>query len=385
MKNNTLKRIEKALTTLVLDEPFFAVLAMKLNVVVTDSIPTFATEGKNLFVNPIFCDTLKDNEVVTVLAHEVLHCAMGHIWRIPIGADVEVWNRAIDNEANWILEERNIAAKHKVKPFPFPSCGAEMEDRFKEVACEIIYRTMLQEQQQKPKTPQAQQGKNSNNNSGFGEVIPIPDKDKGQAKEDWERAVVQAVNSTKDKGTIPGVITELVDKITSNKIDWRMLLRDFLLQVVNEDWSFRKPNPRYADNDFILPSLYSERVGKVAFAIDTSGSISSEALKLFIAEAQQALDDLLPENLILIYCDSKIQSIYEYSPGDNIELKITGRGGTDFRPVFEYLNAQEEPPKILVYLTDLDGTFPDEHPEYNTLWIVDGTVKQVPFGETIEI
>ena len=125
---NQLDRIDKAMTSLVLDQPFFAVLAMKLKVSENTQIPTFATNGRDLFVNPEFCASLSEKEIVTVLAHEVLHCALGHSWRMPVGHDAKLWNVACDNEVNWELEENNVLAKSRsaVAPFPWPKCGKEM-------------------------------------------------------------------------------------------------------------------------------------------------------------------------------------------------------------------------------------------------------------------
>lgn len=383
---NQLQRIEKALTALVLDQPFFAVLAMRLPIVMDNKkTPTFATDGQSLYINAEFCASLKDKEIITVLAHEVLHCALGHIWRKPEGADHETWNRAIDNEANWELQAANDKARHnsQAEPFPWPSCGKEMEDRFKGVAAEIVYRALSEEKPPSESGP----GKKGQTGQGpsFGEVLPVPQDAKPQIKEVWDRAVMQAAKVAQEKGHIPGAIEEMIKRITSNKVDWRAVLRDYLSTAAHEDWSFRQPNSRYADSDFVLPSLNNERAGKIVFAIDTSGSINSELLSAFISEAQQCLDDLNPESLTVIYCDADIQAIDTYEPGDIIKEKVTGRGGTDFRPVFDHCNKLEEIPKVLVYLTDLEGDFPEEKPEYRTLWLSTSDRVNPPFGDVIEI
>ena len=392
------QRIERALTALVFDQPFFAVLAMRLEIQETAEVDTFATDGKRLLYNPQFCSELEDKQIITVLAHEVLHCAMGHIWRTPLGADHLIWNMAIDNEANWELEEANIRAKHsgEAQPFPWPSCGKCMEDRFKGWAAERVYTVLSQEQLQN-QNQQGQQGQGKENNQsksksgknqkpgkGFGDIIEGAQQDKS-LKQTWEQAVVQAAKATeKSRGHIPGAIKELIEEITSNKIDWKGLLRDFLSTVAHEDWSFRQPNTRYTASEFMLPSLYNEKIGELIFAVDTSGSIGSDLLAEFIAEAQIALDELNPESLTLIYADSKIQKIKTYEPGDKIKLEAYGRGGTDFRPVFKWCNKRDSLPRVLVYLTDLEGNFPNQEPEFPTLWISTYGDK-VPFGDLINI
>jgi len=177
---------------------------------------------------------------------------------------------------------------------------------------------------------------------------------------------------------------ELVEKIISTKVDWRSLLRDFLSTTAQEDWNFARPNTRFEDTGFLMPSLHNEKAGHIVFAADTSGSINSQLLAEYIAEAQQALDELSPEKLTVIYCDAAIQAIKEYEPGDKIDVETVGRGGTDFRPVFDHFNKADELPKVLVYLTDLCGDFPTEAPEYPVLWITEYD-QEAPFGETIKV
>ena len=56
------------------------------------------------------------------------------------------------------------------------------------------------------------------------------------------------------------------------------------------------------------------------------------------------------------------------------EIKIQGRGGTDFRPVFQYVAEQKEKRvirqlKALVYFTDGDGIYPKCRPAYETAFV----------------
>jgi predicted metal-dependent peptidase len=120
----------------------------------------------------------------------------------------------------------------------------------------------------------------------------------------------------------------------------------------------------------------------VVFAIDTSGSIDNDMLQEFLAEAQLALEDLNPEKLTVLQCDTQINAVNVYEPGDKIDLKVYGRGGTDFRPVFQWCKEQDEEPRVLVYLTDLDGSFPEEAPEFPVIWVSDRKA-DVPFGDVV--
>jgi predicted metal-dependent peptidase len=85
--------------------PFFAPGVARLPVVWDESIDTACTAGDNIRFNPGFFDKLKEQEVVTVLCHEVAHCLLGHIWRAPVGCEWEIWNQATDHAVNNMLKE----------------------------------------------------------------------------------------------------------------------------------------------------------------------------------------------------------------------------------------------------------------------------------------
>lgn len=383
-----LKRINQALTTLLFEEPFFAILAMRLKIAENNNFPTFATDGENLFFNSEFCESLKHKEIMTVLAHEVMHCAKGHLWRMPSNTDFEKWNIATDNEINHELEDINLKMGTP-SPWPWPSTGKELQTRFKGMAAEKIYNILMSEKQENKQgqKPNPKNGKQDTNNKNFGEVIPLQKpEEKGKQEREWKKAIIDAYKATKPKkGHLPGDLEEIIEKLLSNKIDWKNILKDKLFTIAKDDYSFKKPNVRYSMADFILPCLESEKMGEIIFAIDTSGSIDQDLLKDFLGLAQEALDDLRPEKLIVIQCDTKIHTVNEFESGDNIDLKIYGRGGTDFSPVFEYIEKKSEEPIILIYLTDLCGSWPSFIPDYPVLWVTKKDLNNVPFGEVIEI
>jgi len=159
-----------------------------------------------------------------------------------------------------------------------------------------------------------------------------------------------------------------------------------LRELANDDWDWMKPDIALSDSTtFVMPSLNSERVGGVTFAIDTSGSIDHELLKQFKSEAQNCLDEMRPSSLTEICCDSKIHQIKEYHRGEQIEPGAPGGGGTCFEPVFEHLNEGHNLPKCVVYLTDLQGSFPKEEPPYPVIWCTYGSDAEAPFGITVKI
>jgi predicted metal-dependent peptidase len=198
-------------------------------------------------------------------------------------------------------------------------------------------------------------------------------------------ALTQAAQMAKGQGRLPAGVARLVTEMLNPRVPWQELLRRFFAESSREDYSCARANPRYIHTGFMLPALHSERLGKIAVAVDTSGSIDQQLLTEFMAEVQAILDSGKPSKLVLFDCDAAVNSVREYEPGQAIDMAFTGGGGTDFRPVFTMLDADPEPPICLIYLTDLWGTFPAEAPGYPVLWAATETRKTAPWGITVPL
>ena len=76
------RRIAKAKTALILEHPFFGNLAMNMPFEISEDVPTAATNGSRVLFNPNFCEPLKDDELLFLVAHEVCHPMFEHIFRL---------------------------------------------------------------------------------------------------------------------------------------------------------------------------------------------------------------------------------------------------------------------------------------------------------------
>lgn len=95
---------------------FFAELAYKLRIIYTrnEGIPVAATDGTNLFINPDEFAKFTEDQILFVLCHEVLHCALLHFARMN-GRDHLKWNHATDYEINLLLTIDGILTVDQVK------------------------------------------------------------------------------------------------------------------------------------------------------------------------------------------------------------------------------------------------------------------------------
>ena len=83
--------------------------------------------------------------------------------------------------------------------------------------------------------------------------------------------------------------------------------------------------------------------------------------------------------IYLIQCDAEVQSVERLTSLDQLHeliprLKLRGFGGTDFRPVFAYVDRLLEEKKLtnlngLLYFTDGMGTYPARRPAYDTAFL----------------
>lgn len=379
----TTDKLTKSRAGLVLDDPFFGSLLLRLIMVEDSSIETMGTDGKKIRFNPAFVDSLSMDQLKGVLCHEVMHCALGHMSRRgdrnPIG-----WNIAADYAVNPIIRNK----------YSLPG-GALFNPDWVNLSVEDIYSKIPKDEksgQDKGKGKGKGQGQDVDP-GGCGAVEDLKNEDgsqasaadKSQSESEWKVAAVQAAQQAKSFGDLPAGIDRIIEEILNPKIDWREVLKRFVDTSAKNDYSLFPPNRRHIHNGLFLPSCKSNEIGSIVIAVDTSGSISQSQLNEFSSELFSIISDFSAE-IHVLYCDTKIQKEEFYSSGDlPSSLKARGGGGTDFRPVFNWIEEHGLIPSCLIYFTDLYGSFPEEIPFYPVLWIVNSSEESIPFGELLKI
>jgi len=368
---NANDKLVKARAGLILDMPFFGALALRLTLVENAGIPTAATDGRQLAYNPAFIDKLSLAEVKGVLAHEVMHCANQHHLRRD-ARDAKRWNQACDHAINAILEKSGVTLP----------AGRLNDPVFAGMSAEAIY----------PRIPEASGG-GSSDPGGCGEIMdasgddgkPLGEAETARQAAEWKIATAQAAQAARSMGALPGELDRLVKEIVEAKVDWRETLRRFVQQAAKGDYSWSQPNRRHVHAGVFLPSLRSQTIGEIVVAVDTSGSIDGDTLKQFAGEVNSILEEY-DTTCAVVYCDSRVHRVDEYTRNDlPLSLNTVGGGGTDFRPAFAAADGRQTPPACMVYLTDMEGTFPAAEPGYPVLWVITSRIDSAPFGEVVKI
>lgn len=356
----------KARSRLILDNPFFGTLCLRLKVVEWEQ-ETGATDGVHLFYNPKWFEKLTDMERIGFLAHEVLHVVFLHITRRN-ERDATKWNVACDYAINnYLVAEGFILPK-----------GGLVDPQYNDMTAEAIY-SMLPEQSSKLLDP----GK-------CGGVMDHPGTDGTSGKTSAIEAgltvaIHQAAESAKAQGKLSGTMESVISDITDPKVDWKAVLARFLRANNKSDFTWVRPNRRFIARGMYLPSLHNPCLEEIVVAVDTSGSISDDELTQFTTETSYILHELAPERVQFLQCDTEVQNATEYTR-ESLPLKVTyeGRGGTRFRPVIDYVNENYPNAAALVYLTDLESDDFGNKPHYPVLWITTNQTN-APFGEVIQM
>ena len=102
-----LDRMTKARTGLLIDQPFFGTLAMRLKMVEDKSIKTLNVDGQTMHYNPEFVKSMDNDLCKSAVAHEVMHCVLEHVGSTGRGITLnpKKWNYAADYATNDILKK----------------------------------------------------------------------------------------------------------------------------------------------------------------------------------------------------------------------------------------------------------------------------------------
>ena len=386
-------KLTKARIQLLLDKCFWGNLALHLKLQKAKEVPTFATDGKHIFYNEDFVKKCSDRDIQFILSHEITHNLLFHLTRRN-HRNQERWNLAIDYATNLVLQ----------KDFGFVPDGACFDTKFNNMSAEEIY-NKLPDMNKKGK--KGEDGSNSwedgdttieidkkGNISVNGKKIKRFDEHKDiegnkseidDMEKEWKIQAVKSYEQAKMQGKLPLGMNIFIEGLLQPKLNWRNMLRQFVVSTAKSDMRWTPPNKRFVHKGLYLPSVKGDSLGDIVVVIDNSGSVVYNQQRFF-TECNSILQQY-EVDLHLIVCDMKINSYKVYNKGDEIDLKNRGGGGTDLRVAFDYVREKSINPNIIVCLTDGETPFPEKE-IYPTLWVLtpDGiNLDNVPFGMKVKM
>lgn len=394
--------------------PYFGIFLIGVPLIADWSIPTACTNHREIRFNPDFVlggtpvrpNARPRSEVVFIKAHEVLHTSFKHGLRMSF-REPKLWNVACDYAINIILHDGQVGTypEPDIDPKtgkPYPKL---LDEQFRGWSAEAIY-DHLEKERQKQGGGQSFKHNGSGGTvvidlrsddvGGLGSVEKPTNKDgsgltpaqKAELEREIDSKTSQAAASAKSQGKLPAGLERFIKAALKPEVDWRERLRQFVGRNIPVDMTWSRPRKKFLwMNDMYLPSSDKRGVGKIVGIFDTSGSIDfstgGEGAQ-FAAELKAIHEDVIPEELHVMYCDAEVAGYDIFTPADEFVVKPRGGGGTDFRPPFTKIEEEGIDVQCAIYLTDMYGEFPSKPPPYPVLWVATSDVV-APWGETIRI
>jgi predicted metal-dependent peptidase len=403
-----LKRIENGLRMVTVPLPHLAGLAAAVRVNLDWRVPTMGIFASGrLVANPGFTARLKDNELVFVLAHELLHLALLTHDRARGSSRLE-FNYAHDYIINDILRSELGFAT-------IPAGGLDMPGARERSAEDIVIemrrnadlmrsRTQVWEGKEatvRQALGQGQgqgQGDNAPNSDDAGDVLadkterdmfPAEAQDQAQCKAAIDAVIVRgqalaaAIGKNKARGVQAGGMSAQVSALRGRlRPAWQQALQRWIEHSAAGERTFARPSRRATERaDLVMPGR-RRTSWMLNVVLDTSGSMTEE-----IPQALGAIADFCDgagvDQVRIVQCDTAVTADETVSPDDLSTYAVRGFGGSDLSPAMLML-ADDPLVRATVIVTDGEIAFPAEPMPFEVLWVLPRAAAfNPPYGRVI--
>ena len=378
------------------------------------------TDGEKILFNPRYlvqrylCDRVLVNRAYL---HMVVHCLFRHPFHLK-DRDEELWHLACDIATESIVDSLPSKAVQLVVSDKRNETYDMLRRELKVLSAEGIYRVLKEKNlsiqefgklqlefwvddhvfwEHKKDDDEDQDENNDQNDNNENQEDQQDDEKQQQLEQKWteigEKTETNLETFSKDMGEEAGDLLQYLKVENRERYDYRQFLQKFVtlkedMRVDDDafDFIFYTYGLQMYGNLPLIEALEYKEVKKVeelVIAIDTSESCEGETVKRFLEETYAILSSnesfFHKVNIHIIQCDADIQLDKKITSAEELKLfmedfELRGSGGTDFRPVFRYVDQLIEEKafrnlKGLLYFTDGYGTFPRRRPAYDTAFI----------------
>jgi predicted metal-dependent peptidase len=395
----------------------------------TLDVPTAATDDFEIAVNPVYFFKLPLKKRVFVLAHEIMHvvlkhCCLMHMYdnrgeiTYPTGKVLPFYWPLANIAADYVINDMLVASKvGELDPEWLHNPNIANRNMAFIDAYAAVFNAQSGETQEQLKKQskgggggKGKQGQGQSQGQGQGGAQSPPkitapggqksfdqvlkpggirgrDPAEAAAERNSKDAEWQvAIAASKSQGKLPADIERVFDELLTPQVYWGDEVKAAVARRVgsgSSDW--RRADRRLIVRDIYAPGRSGHGCDTIVLGMDTSGSMGQREFDTIGAEMLGILEDLRPKRILVLWCDAKVHSMQEVTDaGDVSYLKPQGGGGTDFRPVFRWIEEHGVEPDALIYFTDMYGDFPSHAPSYPVIW-ARTTDKKPPFGDDIHI
>lgn len=380
------------------------------------------TDGEKILFNPRYLVQryLSDRVLVNrAYLHMVLHCLFRHPFHLN-HRDEELWHLACDIAVESIVDSLSVKAVRLVVSDKRNEMYDMLRRELKVLSAEGIYRVLEEkklslqefgklqlefwvddhvfwEHQKDDEDENNKDEDNQDNSNDQQQEQEEQDENQQQLEEKWteigEKTETNLETFSKDMGAEAGELLQYLKVENRERYDYRQFLQKFVtlkedMRVDDDafDFIFYTYGLQMYGNLPLIEALEYKEVKKVeelVIAIDTSESCEGETVKRFLEETYAILSSsesfFHKMNVHIIQCDAAVQMDKRITSKEELaqfmeDFELRGSGGTDFRPVFQYVDkliAERafQNLKGLIYFTDGYGTFPKRRPPYDAAFV----------------
>ena len=373
---------------LLFKEPFWGQLVTGLDLVDASGwCGTAATDGRHFYYNVDFIDSLNEEEMIFLFAHEVMHVVYSHMSNVG-GKDRKLHNIAADFVINGELVECGIGKMPEDgcydKKFLYydDSTGDFMDTWTSDEIYHYLYDNADQAEGKGPLDEhidlydENQDGEDGDGDGdGSGEYRPgdanskpgkMTAKQREEMQANMQNDLLQAAKAqidherdpSKSAGHMPGGIRRMIRELLEPKIRWQDLIETSLKSQIKSDYTYMRPNRRgNLPGGIIMAGWDTEEMIEAHVAIDTSGSMGDNMLQEIMSELKGIMDKFTSYSLHVWCFDGVVwEKSYKIFTPDNLEdisnYELLGGGGTLFEANWEWMKENDIEPKTLLLFTD---------------------------------
>lgn len=385
---------------LYLDLRFLKLALSALQPKADDRLHTFATDGAYLYYSKeqllrVFQSNSRFLE--RAYLHSILHCIFSHLW-IAGNRDRRLWNLACDIVTEYTIDEMDKPSTRRILSWSRQQVYGRLRQEEQGISAAVVYRCLPEWMKACGTMEELEKEFYTDDHSYW----PTQKQQKQNPQmsavlqKKWQKLARQThMEQQKSDGETAGGEELLAGQIEAAK--GRRSYHDFLKKFsrlqeelhcdMDEfDLNYYSYGLRLYGNLPLIEPLESREVYQIqefVIAIDTSYSTSGELVSDFLKETFRILTQKsrfgVHSRILVIQCDNEVRRVEEITNEAQLtqffaQFTIAGGGGTDFRPVFTYVNRLIEDGEIrhlngLLYFTDGLGIYPKKRPDYKTAFL----------------